>query len=174
MTSLQIIFLVISAITMFSALRVVSTRNMIHAALWLVVTLMGMAILFALLEARFFVVVQLLVYIGAIAILIIVGVMLTRNAAQDRTPSTNNWWWGAALASGALLVALVYALNTWSGFGTVERVAASTGGEDIAGLGKALVDPAGYLIPFEVASVLLLAAMVGAIYIAGQRKEGGS
>ncbi len=174
MTSLQIVFLVISAVTMFSALRVVSTRNMIHAALWLVVALMGMAILFALLEARFFVVVQLLVYIGAIAILIIVGVMLTRNAAQDRTPSANRGWWSAALVSAALLAGMVYALSTWSGFGVIERVAGSGGGEDIAALGKALVDPAGYLIPFEVASVLLLAAMVGAIYIAGQRKEGRS
>ncbi len=171
MTSLQVVFLIVSAVTMFSALRVVTTRNMIHAALWLVVTLMGMAILFALLEARFFVVVQLLVYIGAIAILIIIGVMLTRNAAQDRTLSTNSWWWGAALASGALLAGIVWMLSTWSGFWTLQRVA-STGGEDIAGLGKALVDPAGYLIPFEVASILLLAAMVGAIFIAGQRRDG--
>ncbi len=170
MTALQITFLVVSAVTMFAALRVVTTRNMIHAALWLVVTLMGMAMLFALLEARFFVVVQLLVYIGAIAILIIVGVMLTRRAAQDLTPSTNPWWWGAALASGAFLAGLVWMLSSWSGFGVIQRVIPA-GGEDIAGLGKALVDPAGYLIPFEVASILLLAAMVGAIYIAGQRRD---
>lgn len=167
MTPLQIIFLVVSTLTLFAALMVVTSRNMIHAALWLVLALMGMAVLFALLEARFFVVVQLLVYIGAIAILIIVGVMLTRQIASDPDPQVNPGWWAAALASGALMVGAVWVLSTWDGFHTLQR-AATPGGEDIGELGLALTDPSGFLIVFELASILLLAAMVGAIFIAGR------
>lgn len=167
MTPLQIIFLVVSTLTLFAALMVVTSRNMMHAALWLVLALMGAAILFALLEARFFVVVQLLVYIGAIAILIIVGVMLTRQIASDPGPQVNPGWWAAALASGALMVGAVWVLSTWDGFHTLQR-AATSGGEDIRELGLALTDPSGFLIVFELASILLLAAMVGAIFIAGR------
>ncbi len=82
-TSLQVLFLAVAAVTLFSALMVVTTRKIMHAAMWLVLTLLGVAILFALLESRFFVVVQVIVYIGAIAILIIFAVMLTRRVMQE-------------------------------------------------------------------------------------------
>jgi len=171
MTVLQIIFLLAAAITLSSAVMVVSSRRMMHVALWLVLTLFGVAILFALLEIRFFVVVQVLIYIGAIAILIIFAVMLTRHSLEDVGPHFNRGWWIAILACFATFSGLVAVLSSWSKFQTIIRTIPA-GGEDILSLGKAFIDPAGYVIPFEVASVLLLAALIGAIFVASERKEG--
>jgi NADH-quinone oxidoreductase subunit J len=169
MSAMRIVFLLVSAITFFAAFKVVSSRRVMHAALWLVMTLMGVAILFALLETRFFAVVQLLVYIGAIAILIIFSVMLTRHVMEDVGPQVNPGWWLPLAASLGLFAVLVGALSLWQKFPTVER-AVPAGGEDLQRLGMALVDPAGYVIPFEVASVLLLAALIGALVVATNHK----
>jgi NADH-quinone oxidoreductase subunit J len=171
MTVLQIIFLVAAAITLSSAVMVVSARRMIHAALWLVLALLGVAILFALLEIRFFAIVQVLIYIGAIAILIIFAVMLTQRSLEDVGSQLNRGWWVAILACFGIFLGLVGVLSSWGKFQTITRTIPA-GGEDILSLGKAFVDPAGYVIPFEVASVLLLAALVGAIFVASERKEG--
>ena len=171
MAPIQIIFLLVAAVTLASAVMVVSVRRIMHAALWLILTLLGVAILFALLETRFFVVVQVIVYIGAIAILIIFAVMLTRRVMDDNEIQLNRNWWIAALIAFIFLVGIVGALSTWGEFDTVER-AVPDGGEDLVALGEALVDPSGFMIPFEVASVLLLAALIGAVYVAQERKGG--
>ena len=78
MTGMQIFFLIVGLVILGSALMVVTTRNLIHAAMWLIVTLFGVAVLYAILNASFLAVVQVVVYIGAIAILFIFAVMLTR------------------------------------------------------------------------------------------------
>jgi NADH-quinone oxidoreductase subunit J len=171
MTPIQIIFLLVAAVTLASAVLVVSTRRIMHAAMWLILALLGVAILFATLETRFFVVVQIIVYIGAIAILIIFAVMLTRHVMDDSGAQLNRNWWIAALIALLLFVGLVAALSTWSGFETDTRTV-QEGGEDLVAFGKALVDPNGFMIPFEVASVLLLAALIGAVYIAQERRGG--
>ena len=173
MTPLQIIFLVVAFVTLFSALMVVSSRRMMHAALWLVQTLLGVAILFATLQANFFAVVQILVYIGAIAILIIFSVMLTRRILEESGRQVVKNWWLPAIVAIVLFGLLAVFLSTWPGFST-PLVELPADAENIAGFGKALVDPQGYVIPFEVASVLLLAALIGAIYIAIDRKESQS
>ena len=79
MTPDQIVFLIVALVTLFSGLMVVTTRNLVHAALWLVATLFGVAITYALLNASFLAVVQVVVYIGAIAILFIFAVMRVLN-----------------------------------------------------------------------------------------------
>ncbi|PIZ26393.1 MAG: NADH-quinone oxidoreductase subunit J, partial [Chloroflexi bacterium CG_4_10_14_0_8_um_filter_57_5] len=84
MTPVQIIFLLCAALILASALMVVTTRNLIQAALWLVAALFGVAMLYAILDAGFLAVVQVVVYIGAIAILFIFAVMLTRREMRDR------------------------------------------------------------------------------------------
>ena len=89
MTPLQIVFLIIALATLISAVMVVSARRIMHAALWLVLTLFGVAALFVTLETGFFAVVQVVVYVGAIAILIIFAVMLTRRDLQDTRQQTN-------------------------------------------------------------------------------------
>ena len=84
MTAEQIIFLIVAALTLISAVFVVTSRNLVHAALWLVATLFGVAVIYALLNAGFIAVVQVVVYIGAIAILFIFAVMLTRKDLRER------------------------------------------------------------------------------------------
>ncbi len=84
MTAEQIIFLLTAAVILGSALMVVTTRNLLHAALWLVVALFGVAVLYAILQANFLAVIQVVVYIGAIAILFIFAVMLTRRELMEK------------------------------------------------------------------------------------------
>ena len=170
MSGLQIVFLIVSAVTLFSAVMVVSVRKMMHAVLWLVLALLGVAIFFATLQASFFAVVQILVYIGAIAILIIFSVMLTRRIMEDSGPQVVKNWWLPASVSVVLFILLTTFLAGWPGYDTV-LTELPVDAENIADFGKALVDPQGFVIPFEVASVLLLAAMIGAIYIAIDSKE---
>ncbi len=116
MTPVQVVFIVAAVVTLASAFLVVTSRKMLHAALWLVLSLFGVAMLFALLEAGFFAVVQVVVYIGAIAILIIFAVMLTRRVMEDVGPQVNRTWWIAALVVVGLLVGLVAMFSHWSGF----------------------------------------------------------
>lgn len=168
MTPLQIVFLVMAALTLVSAGMVVSARRMLHAALWLVLTLLGVAVLFATLESSFFTVVQVVIYVGAIAILIIFAVMLTRHEAQEETSGMNRFAWLSGIGAAAVFAGLVGALSVWDKFGAARPEFA---GEDLAQLGTALVSPEQFVLPFEVASILLIGALIGAIYVAGERRK---
>ncbi|MCS7010232.1 MAG: NADH-quinone oxidoreductase subunit J [Anaerolineales bacterium] len=170
MTVEQILFLLAGAVILVSAFLVVTVRKLMHAALWLVVTLFGVAVLYALLQANFLAVVQLVVYIGAIAILFIFAVMLTRKEMRDLGPQTRSNWWVAVLVGAAVLMGLVFVVLAIPG---VERTAQvlPEGLDTVQALGVALVSPNAYVLPFEVASVLLLAALIGAVYLAGIIKK---
>jgi NADH-quinone oxidoreductase subunit J len=174
MTPIQIVFLIVAAATLISAVMMVSVRRIMHAALWLVLTLLGVAIVFVTLETGFFAVVQVVVYIGAIATLIIFAVMLTRRDLQDTAKQTSRQAWIAALVAFLVLVGFVSALSRWQGFSIV-RAAMDTSGTaemtQIADLGRLFVSPDAYAIPFEVASVLLIGALIGAIYVANEQKR---
>jgi len=172
MSILQIIFLLAALATLFCAVKVVITTRMMHSAFWLVGALLGIAVLFAMLESRFFVVVQVLVYIGAIAILIIFAVMLTRKIMDENQQRMNQLWGLAFIPAGGVLAGLIYILSRWNAFNTTARTA-PVNGEDIEALGKALVSPTGFMLPFEVSSILLLAALIGAIFVSYDRKGGG-
>jgi len=169
MTAEQIIFLIVGAVTLIAGFLVVTVRNLVHAALWLVATLFGVAIIYTLLNAGFLAVVQVVVYIGAIAILFIFAVMLTRRQAADTGASVNKNWWAGALMSVLTFAALAFLLQSWSGF-SKQASAVPSGFDAINQLGEALTSSAGYVLPFEVASVLLLAALVGAVYLAFNKK----
>ncbi|MFH2037972.1 MAG: NADH-quinone oxidoreductase subunit J [Chloroflexota bacterium] len=170
MTPDQIIFLLCAALIVSSALMVVTTRNLVHAALWLVATLFGVAILYGLLQAGFLALVQVVIYIGAIAVLFIFAVMLTRREMRDKGPQVNqNWGIGAVLAL-LTFSGLVYILSSWDGFSSTAK-AIPLGTDSLMMLGKALVSPDAFVLPFEVASVLLLAALVGAVFIASSSKD---
>ncbi|MCI0553820.1 MAG: NADH-quinone oxidoreductase subunit J [Anaerolineae bacterium] len=165
MTAEQIIFLLVAFFTLGSGFMVVTTRNLIHAALWLIATLFGVAVIFALLDAGFLAVVQVVVYIGAIAILFIFAVMLTRKDMRDQGPQMNRNWWFGALISVLTFGGLYFLLQGWNG---LSKTAADipSGFDAVGELGNALVSPNAYVLPFEVASVLLVAALVGAVYVA--------
>ena len=111
----------------------------------------------------------MVIYIGAIAILFIFTVMLTRRLMQDTGSQTNKGWWIGALISILLFLALVIMFRSWPGFNHL-RAPIPPNFDPIATLGAALVAPTGFLVPFEIASVLLLAALIGAIVVARERE----
>jgi NADH-quinone oxidoreductase subunit J len=170
MTAEKILFLLVGALILGSALMVVATRKLLHAALWLVAALFGVAILYAILQASFLAVVQVVVYIGAIAILFIFAVMLTRKEMRDQGQQTRSNWWIPALLGLLILGGLVFLILGVPGADRLP-VALPDGLDTVRTLGNALVSPEAYVLPFEAASVLLLAALVGAVYIAGVGKK---
>lgn len=168
MEPVQIIFIIASVLLLLSAFMVVSTRNLVRSALWLIGALFMTGVVFVLLEASFLAVVQVVVYIGAISILFIFAVMLTRRVMQDTGPQTNSGWWISALFSFLLFGGLTWMLLGWSGSAQTAPPLSSEA-DIVQQLGSALVDPNAYVVPFEVASVMLLAALIGAIVVAWDR-----
>jgi NADH-quinone oxidoreductase subunit J len=165
----NIFFYLIAAVMVIAALRVVTTDNIVHAALYLVVVLAGVAAQFILLGAEFVGVTQVLVYIGAVIVLFLFGIMLTRAPLGVSEDLNNNQRYVGIAAGGLLLVVVGYALIESFGadkldFRAYENLAeANTNGRT-----QALADTifGQYLIPFEMISVLLLAALIGAIVLA--------
>jgi NADH-quinone oxidoreductase subunit J len=163
MTGPQLVFLAAAAVTLIAAIMVVTVPRLVHAGLWLILALAGIAVLFILLDNGFLAVVQVAIYIDAIAILIIIGVMLTRTAMSDTARQINRMWLGAAFACIIIMAGLL---------GIVSHAPIAFPGElveaevSMDALGRTLVDVDGFILPFEVASVLLVAALVGAIVVA--------
>jgi NADH-quinone oxidoreductase subunit J len=163
MVAQHVTFGVIAAIVILGALRVVTTNNVVHAALWLVAVLAGVGASFLLLGAEYVGVTQILVYIGAIVVLFLFGIMLTRAPIGREVQLTaRNWPMGLVVA---VPIAAILAYTLIDAFG------ADHVGDDTRQLTAAVADTMfeSYLIPFEVVSVLLLAALIGAIVLA--RKE---
>jgi NADH-quinone oxidoreductase subunit J len=157
-----IVFAVMAIFSLGGGLGVVISRNLIHAAFYLVLSLFGIAGLFILLEASFLAAVQILVYVGAISVLITITIMVTRRV-MGITDSVNRQWLFALIAGAVILATLGFILlNTFGGVEAAGEVPA----ESIRQLGVAFVDPQAYMLPFEVASVMLLAALIGAIVVA--------
>jgi NADH-quinone oxidoreductase subunit J len=175
MTIQQVVFILISALTLVSAVVVVTDRNLFRAAIALMASFLGVAGLYILLEAGFLAAAQLLVYIGAISILMIFAIMMTRRLMQTSESPFNSQprllSFGVALFVVALMAVVIW--NTWPaseiGAPAVAGPAILRGGA--VELGKALVSPEAYVLPFEVVSVLLLAALVGAVVIAWPEKN---
>jgi NADH:ubiquinone oxidoreductase subunit 6 (subunit J) len=166
-TPMLIVFFIFALLAIGGALGVVASRNLIHGALYLIISLFGAAGLFVLLLAPFLAAVQVLVYIGAIVVLIIFAAMLTRGMTQTKEIYNRQWWLSALLAVVLLaLLSIGILLPVWgpNGTNTPEILSATTVG--VADLGVALVDGNQYVLPFEVASLLLTAAMIGAIVVA--------
>ncbi len=166
----QGVFIFTSLLILFSGFMMVTRANLVHSALYLVVALFGVAVLFVLLDAGFLAVVQVLVYIGAIAILMIFAVMLTSdNVAGERDSVNNTFGWALLLAS-LLGFALIIMLGQWPAAAATAPALSATR-DTVVELGTALVSPDAYVIPFEVASVLLLAALIGALVVARPPKK---
>ncbi len=167
-----LVFGALSLLTLGGGLGVVLDRNIFHSALWLLISLFGMAGFFVMLAAPFLAAVQALVYIGAIAILIIIAIMLTRQMMGAHEMPNSQWPFGLAAAALAFLtIALALALAS---SGDLPLLPGKPLGvvslDSVRDLGMSLVDPGQYVVPFVLASVLLTGAMIGAIVIA--REEG--
>ena len=165
-TGVEIAFLLVGLVTFGAALVTVTTRQLVHAALWLVVTLGGLAVEYLLLTAEFIAWVQVLIYVGSVVVLLLFGLMLTK-APIGRSPdadSGNRW---AALtvavtAAAALVWVVVDAFRTtWIDLG-----GAASGSTKVTG--ASLFQ--NWVLPFEALSVLLLAALVGAIILSRKAK----
>lgn len=161
----DIVFYILAAVTIGSAMAVVTMRNIVHSAFYLVLMFAGVAGIYVLLNASFVAAVQILVYAGAVAILIAFGVMLTRKGNIQESNLFNKHAGPAlvvVLAVGAVIVMLV--TNTNWAISSAQPVADSVGS-----LATMMLND--YVVPFEAASVLLLAAMLGAIVIAKEVKN---
>ena len=162
----EVTFWVLAAAMTFAAIRVVTTRNVIHAALYLVVTLLGAATIYVLLYAEFVAWVQVLVYVGAIVVLMLFGLMLTR-ADIGKSNFDNDQRLLAAVCAAAMFGVMSYVLV--DAFEGQEIDLSRTEGTTAESVGDAIFSA--YVLPFEVVSVLLLAALVGAVVIARRDTE---
>jgi NADH-quinone oxidoreductase subunit J len=160
MTVAQIIFYVIAAMAVTGALGVVLARNTVYAALFLILALLAVAGIYILLASEFLALVQVLIYAGAVTVLLLFGLMLTRVGDLPET-MVGAQWPLAAVVSTVLMGLLVTAVATsnWPGDedGTITRVPFEL-------LGDALFRQ--WAAPFEIASLVLLIALVGAIVLA--------
>ncbi|MEX2324209.1 MAG: NADH-quinone oxidoreductase subunit J [Nitriliruptoraceae bacterium] len=164
MTGHEIVFVVVAVITGAAAVLTVTSRNLVHAALYLATTLAGIAGVFLVLHADFLALVQLIVYVGAVAVLFLFGLMLTRAPIGREALDSQNRGLGVAVASVLFLVIAGLVLQEFAGAPRVEL-----SGPSMAEIGVAIF--AYWILPFELLSMLLLAALIGAIVLA--RREAG-
>ena len=152
------LFYIVGMVTLLGAIGVVTTRNVVHGALFLLTSLAGVAGVFVLLYAEFLALVQVLIYGGAIIIVILFALMLTR-AGEYEAATENRRWPYAAVVSIGLFVLLVSAFISDSRryYSDVREAI------DIKTLGTVLFED--WAVPFEVASLVLLVALIGAVVI---------
>lgn len=165
-----LIFWIFAVILVGAALAVVGLRNIVHSALALVVVFAMAAGIYVLLNAEFIAIVQILIYAGAVTILILFALMLTRIGGQARTNPTNRLWGIAVVICALVGATIVYAAaysphavaNVGNGAGQLPP-----GINNVVAIGQLLYSPKtySYVLPFEVASLVLLVAIVGAIVI---------
>lgn len=158
-----VVFLVLAAVTVIGALGTVLMRNIVHSAFYLVLSFIGVAGVYIMLQADFLFAVQILIYVGAVATLILFAVMLTRGIRGEQ-PQNNNQIIPAGIMAlllfGAVLTPVI--LNTAWPASAVSAPETTT-----ALLGQELMGT--YALPFEVAGLLLLVALVGSIIVARER-----
>ena len=172
MNGTLIVFWGFAGIAVFSALWCITRRNPVASALWLVVTLFALAALFVVLDAQFIAVLQVLVYAGAIMVLFLFVIMLLNVGRVARSDIKGAWGLAAAVLLAGLMLVQLLALRFVTpppqlvlAPGAIARAAAEQG--MVATVARPLFST--YLVPFEITSVLLLAAIVGAVVLAKRR-----
>ena len=162
----QILFWVLTAIALASALMVITSKNPVFSVLWLIVTFFTISGHYLLLNAQFLAIVNIIVYAGAIMVLFLFVIMLM-NLSKETEPQKNRWLkLAGAVAGGSLLLVLVAALRTTE----TQMTELGTGNIGlIQNLGQVLFTQ--YVVPFEIASILFLSAMIGAVVIGKREKR---
>ncbi len=163
---LTILFYVFAALTIIPAFVVVFSRSLIYAAFSLLFTFLGVAGLYVLLSADFIAVAQIMVYIGGIMILLVFGVMLTKQATDVEISTGIMKTLPALIVVGFALGTLIMVLTgaSWTQIGTIPQIEGTA-----LELGELLMTT--FVLPFEVAGILLLVAVMGAALIARKPKE---
>jgi len=157
----EIAFVVLAVVGGIAALRLVTSRNVVHAALYLVVTLAVVGGTYLLLAAEFLAWVQVLIYVGAIVVLLLFSLMLTKAPIGSETLDNQQRGWAALVGAGVLAGLAFLVQDSFAG----KRITLQP--TRTAQVGTAIFRD--FVLPFEVVSVLLLAALIGAVVIA--RKE---
>lgn len=164
MTVAEVVFYLLALLSVIAAVGVVTVPNVVHAALFLILSLLGVAGFYILLSSEFLALVQVLIYGGAVATIILFGLMLTGGRDLPAVGPGAQWPL-ALLVSGALVVLLLTAvLNT-----TWPRDAGEMTLISINTLGSVLFRE--WLLPFELASLVLLVALIGAVVISSQEER---
>jgi NADH-quinone oxidoreductase subunit J len=155
-----IVFLLTSLLTVAGALAAALLRNLVHCALSLTVTFAGLALLYLQLDAQFAGFAQILVYIGAVAILVVFAILLTRGAGTPEYRNfSSNWFAGLSIA------AAVFALLAWAVTKSLPaNVPATAPAVTVQTIGVALMSS--YVLPMEIVAVLLTVALIGAVIVA--------
>ncbi|MFI0405398.1 NADH-quinone oxidoreductase subunit J [Actinomadura sp. 3N508] len=173
MSGQEIVFALLGVVAVGSAILVVTTRNLVHAALWLVVSFGALAGGYLVLTAEFVAWVQVLIYVGAIVVLLLFGIMLTRAPIGESADLDSGNRWAAATVATATAAVLVTVMIM--GFRD-ERMPLREGAGSAEELGAAVFRT--WVLPFEVLSVLLLSSLVGAIVLSrsdiGPQPEAGA
>jgi len=154
-----VLFYIFAALILFSALKMIFSSNLVHSILFMVATFIGIAFIYVLLQADYLAIVQILIYVGAVSVMFVFGVMLTRRDSMEVSNSFNRYQGLAGLAALATLIILGRIILITQ-FGTAPQVA---GDSTIRYISSLLLND--YVIPFEVSGILLLIAMIGAIII---------
>ena len=157
----EVLFVIAGVLTLGGGLGVVATRNVVHAALFLLLSLAAVAGLYLLLFAEFLALVQVLIYGGAIIIVLLFAIMLTRSREYPRI--SDNPQWPLGIIAGLAVFGVLAAAFLWK-----SPPDSSAQGAELVTLGESLFTK--WAVPFEIASLLLLVALIGAIVIA--RPEG--
>ena len=161
MTVAEVVFYILAALSIVAALGVVTVPNVVHAALFLIITLLGVAGFYILLSSEFLALVQILIYAGTVSILLLLALMLTRGAEQNLPSVGSGAQWPIGFAASTVLaIALLTAVfdSSWPrDTGQVTVVSLET-------LAGALFRD--WLMPFEVVSIVLLVALIGAVVLA--------
>ena len=152
-----ILFVLFGGLTLVGGLGLVVTRNVVHAALFLLLSLSAVAGLYLVLLAEFLALVQVLIYGGAVIIVVLFAIMLTRNSEYPRI-SDNRQWPLAAIT--ALALAVIFGVALWQSASS----ATDSNSPVFADLGNSLFTR--WAVPFEIASIVLLVALIGALIIA--------
>ncbi|MGO8696032.1 MAG: NADH-quinone oxidoreductase subunit J [Rectinemataceae bacterium] len=168
------LFYVFAAIVVLCALAMILSRNLVHSALFMAASFLGMALIYLLLRADYLAVVQILVYVGAISILFVFGIMLTKRERMEDTNRFNRYGFLAAFVGLGLFALLVRAIGASSSAALASGAAEASGqaaspGSAVSISNMLLGDMA---LPLEASALLLLAALAGAIVIGkGTRKN---
>jgi NADH-quinone oxidoreductase subunit J len=161
----MVLFFILAIVAVASGVGVIAQRSAVRSALFLLVNFCCLAGLYILLNAQFVAVVQVIIYAGAIVVLFLFVVMLLGMERAEETADLRRYQW----ISGILLGALLLAGLVWAVIQTTSVTVSEWVGDGVRAIGQALVT--GYVIPFELAAVVLLVAIIGALVLAKRQLE---